>query len=62
MQHTQVEQPPKIRVTFLLDPAQHDSLVKLCADRGAPMSEVIRRSIALWLREQEQDGGIRNRN
>lgn len=56
MIHTNADdRPDKVRITFLLNHAERQSLQRVCADRGAPLSELIRRSIAFWLREQQAE-------
>ncbi len=42
----------KIRTVFLCDPVEREKLDKLSADSGAPLGELLRRSVSTFLSQQ----------
>ena len=47
---------PKIRTVFLLNADLHEQLEKVSEERGAPVSELLRRATAVWLSQQQESG------
>jgi len=46
----------KVRTVFMLGPDEREGLEKVSADTGAPVSELLRRSVVLWLNQQRESG------
>lgn len=43
---------PKVRTVFLLGPTEREALEQLSADTGAPVSELLRRSVVSYLNKE----------
>ena len=57
MLHTEQERHEKVRTVFLLDPAERKALEQLSDDTGAPVSELLRRSVSSYLQNRDAQGG-----
>jgi hypothetical protein len=49
-----IEKHGKVRTVFLLDSAERRALEQLSGDTGAPVAELLRRSVASWLQKHSE--------